>query len=108
MPEKRRKTEKSQDVAVARLDVAYDNLSRQAFAVWLRMAVEPQKSLASDGIAALAKRFRYQRRSFAKVLQQLRNAGFIRYTTPAEVGERASIQIVKKPVLVGTNQFVKL
>jgi MarR-like DNA-binding transcriptional regulator SgrR of sgrS sRNA len=72
------------------------------------MAVEPPYRLREEGITKLAQRFKYQRRSFAKVLQQLRNAGYIRYSTPADVGKRAEIELARRPLLIGNDAFVKL
>lgn len=86
---------------------AYQDLTREAFAVWVRMMVEPETVLEGTGINKLSKTFQYGRRSFWTILQQLRNKGYIRFATPAP-GSPAAIHITKRPMLVGRDHFLKL
>lgn len=91
----------------AKLDEAYQDLSREAFAVWLRMAVDPKSVLEHSGVNNLAVRYRYKRRGFFDILRQLRNKGYVRFSTPPR-GDPVSVYIVRRPMLVGVDHFVKL
>jgi len=90
-----------------RLDEAYDALTREAYAVWVRMMLVPSSSLEGAGLAGLARVFRYKERGFREVLRELRNKGYLRVVTPPRPGQKAAIEIVKKPVLVGADRFVR-
>ena len=90
-----------------RIDEAYDDLTREAFAVWIRMMVDGDVVLHVFGITALALRYNYKKRQFSTILRQLRNKGYVRFATPPR-GKPAVIKIAKRPLLVGYNRFVKL
>lgn len=92
---------------VARIDEAYCDLTREAFAVWVRMSVDSKKVLEHSGVATLAERYRYKRRGFFDILRQLRNKGYVRFNTPPR-GEIVSVFIERRPLLVGADHFVKL
>jgi len=93
--------------STAKLDDAYEELTRAAFAVWLRMSADSTVVLQHSGVHNLAKRYGYARRGFFEVLRQLRNKGYVRYNTPPR-GESISVTIARRPLLVGVDQFVKL
>lgn len=94
--------------AAVKLDAAYDDLTRQAFAVWVRMMVEPESALNGLGVEGLARKFSYKQRAFFEVLRQLRDKGYIRIVSAARPGKPAAILIAKRPLLVGRDHFVKL
>jgi transposase len=85
---------------------AYDQLSRTAFALWIRLAVHPAHELETLGMYKLAKKFGYSRRTFYDQIQILRNSGYLRYVS--QHGRVAKIRLTKKPLLIGVDQFIKL
>lgn len=91
-----------------RLEVAYDLLTRQAYAVWVRMMVEPEAVLERSGMEQLAERFRYRQRAFYNVVQELRDKGFIRVISPPRLGEPSAVILSKRALLVGRDHFIKL
>lgn len=98
-------TSEIETVGVTIVD-AYNELSRTAFALWIRMCVHPTHELEKLGMYKLAKKFGYTRRTFYEQVQVLRNAGYVRYATTH--GRAAQIRIAKRPMLIGVDQFIKL
>ena len=90
-----------------RLDEAYDDLTREAYAVWIRLQIVPDHELRRFGLIHLAEKFRYRQRQFGTVMRQLRNKGYVRYQAGLP-GVPANIQITKRPLLVGFDRFIKL
>lgn len=98
---------KKKEWSAVKIADAYAELSKEAFSVWIRMAVESDRILAG-GLGRMAETFGYRERGFREILRQLRNAGYIRITTPPHGGIPAPLHISRRPLLVGHDRFVKL
>lgn len=85
---------------------AYDQLPRITFAVWIRLAVVPQHELETLGIHKLATKLGYSWMPFYNQVQVLRNSGYLRYVYRGS--KTAQIYLVKRPMLIGVDQFIKL
>lgn len=90
-----------------RLGDAYADLTREAFAVWIRLSIEDEHTLREMGVGKMALVLKYKKRGFYDILCQLRNKGYVRYRTP-KLGERGRVHLSKRPMLVGYDQFLKL
>lgn len=91
--------------APVRIADAYQELSKEGFAVWILMAVTSAKVLES-GLGKMASEFGYKERGFRKVLSELRNKGYVRYVTRTRLP--VPLQIARRPLLAGHDRFVKL
>ncbi|GAG41452.1 unnamed protein product, partial [marine sediment metagenome] len=92
----------------ATIEVGYQALTREAFAVWIRLMVEPENVLESAGLARLAERFNYRERAFKEILRQLRNKGYVRIESPPRPGVPAKLFIQRRVLLVGRDHFIRL
>jgi hypothetical protein len=88
------------------IDHAWRDLSRNAFAVWIRLMLEPRRSL-SLGIKPLARRLAVDHKQLSSYLKELRNKGYLRIIKGAHPSP-ASIVIVRRAMLVGLTQFITL
>lgn len=84
---------------------AYDQLSRNAFAVWIRLSVAEQEELRS-GRTNLAERIGYSTRQCNEVLRELDRKGFITFL-PEGPWRRTTIVVTRKPLLQRGHGFVR-
>lgn len=90
-----------------RIADAYADLPREAFAVWIRLSVMAPKNF-SLGYRKLCSRFGYERHRFAEVIQKLQFKGYVRIERDESPFGRCTIHIVRRPMLVGADFFLKL
>jgi hypothetical protein len=87
---------------------AYQELSRGAFAVWVRMALVPDEDLAK-GRAALARTCGYSPAQMNRVLAELQRKKYVAVDNPGAVGAPARLRTPKRPLIVSChNRFVRL
>lgn len=90
-----------------KLEEAYNDLTREAFAVWIRLMVEPDHVLERAGMWKIAEKCNYGKRQFSNILRQLRNKGYLRYRSTSP-GVPVKLHVAKRPMLIGFDRFVKL
>lgn len=85
---------------------AYDQLSQQAFAVWVRLAVA-ERSALRVGRAQLSAMLGYSRRQGDQVMRELEHKGFIAFV-PHGPWRKTIVVIVRKPLLETGHSFVRM
>lgn len=105
MPKRKRKVLPKDETIV--LDTAYQELSRDGFAVWVRMHLIPSVTLEQAGIMVLSSTFKYSESGFQSVLKELQACGYISLKS-GKPGEITKIRLIRKALLIGTNHFIKL
>ena len=85
---------------------AYAQLSHQAFAVWVRLAVAERSALRM-GRARLSKLLGYSRRQGDQVMRELELKGFIAFV-PHGPWRKTIVVIVRKPLLETGHSFARL
>lgn len=91
----------------ATIHEAYDELSQEAFAVWIRLTMATQHQLDS-GRQKVAKILHYSEGRSNTVLRELRNKGYIRLMKGERIGTPTRIEFRRCPLISGRNRFVKL
>lgn len=84
---------------------AYDQLSRGAFAAWIRMCVAERDDLR-QGREHLAEVLGYSKRQSDELIRELERSGFIA-TLPEGPWRRTVITIVRRPLLQRGNRFTR-
>lgn len=98
----------SKEAKGEKLDKAYQELTRDAFAVWIRMMIIPEIELKTLGIKKLAKIFKYSRPGLYSILKELQNGGYIRIESAQKTGYTTKIYIERKAMILGGNHFIRL
>lgn len=91
----------------ASIEEAYNDLSRNAFAIWIRLMVTPERELEA-GRKALARSFGCSVSAFNRTIRELKLKGYVDLVPQAKAGEPSTIVISKRARLVGRDHFVKL
>jgi len=88
------------------LDHAWRELTRDAFALWIRLMLEPKRAL-NAGCKSLARRLGMAHRTFMRHLKELRDKGYLRIVS---TGARmpSVVIITRRAMLVGLSQFITL
>ena len=91
----------------ATIEEAFKELSRRAFAVWIRMMVTPPDKLR--GLARMSKMLGCSSRNLRTVLTELRFKNFIELVRLKE-GRRGflEVKLTRRAMLVGADHFIKL
>lgn len=84
---------------------AYDQLTRRAFAVWIRLSVAEPDDLRA-GRARLSDLLGYSRRQGDECLRELERKGFITFL-PDGPWKRTSIVVARKPLLQRGHSFAR-
>jgi hypothetical protein len=86
---------------------AFEELSTQAFACWVRMHVIEGNKL-KKGRAEVAKLLGKSLSQSNAILRELRNCGYIRVNSATKRGNPSEILLEKRCVLVGIDHFIKM
>lgn len=84
---------------------AYQELSKSAFAVWIRLSVSSQEQLGS-GRKNLSKILGYSYNRSNAVLYELEKKGFVVYL-PGGPWKKTKFKVIRKPLLRRGHGFVK-
>ena len=82
----------------------FDELTRGGFAIWIRFMMVPEAEMT--GRKQLAEAFGMSRQAFSERARELRRKGYIKIVPVP--GGKTRFQLVKKAIIVGPNQFIKL
>jgi len=87
------------------IEEAYDELTQQAFAVWMRlMTAQPQQLV---GRAAIARMVRYSSSYCDEILRELKHKGYIKFEK-APPGKPSKLIIYRRALLSGPTSFITL
>lgn len=89
-----------------KIDKAYRELSKQAFLIWIRIAVIPESDLVGMGVAGMARELGYSKKAMWTIVQELRNKGYISYVASSVGRHKVEISLVKRPLIVGHTAFI--
>ncbi len=93
------------DEGPVELSVAFDELPRHAFAVWIRLAIASKEDLHA-GRSHLARMCGYSGRRFNDILLTLERRGFIRFI-PSGPYRPTTVVIQRRPGLRTPHRFVR-
>lgn len=88
------------------IERAWSDLTKVAFATWIRMHALDGKQLGV-GRKAMAKLLRVSKSQMDKDIQTLERAGYIK-THPIGGGRPTRIELVRRCALAGRDHFIKL
>jgi predicted transcriptional regulator len=86
---------------------AYDELSREAFSVWMRLMVMSNNEL-QIGKKNLSKVCNYSLNRFYSIMKELYNKGYVAYVKHKRLGTKHIILLKKRALISGRNSFVIL
>lgn len=86
---------------------AYDELSQEAFAVWMRLLVTLDSELAR-GRAHLAATLGYSEGRSNAILRELRHKCYIKFVKAARIGQPTTIQIQRRALISGPARIIRL
>lgn len=89
------------------IKVAYDELSQEAFAVWIRLMVTTEEELRA-GRGSVARLVGYSEGRSNEILRELKNKGYVEFNKGDHPGLPTEIIITRRPIVSGRNRFVKL
>ncbi len=89
------------------IEQAYEELTREEFAVWIRMMMLPDEILCK-GKKHVGKICKYSTNYFYKLMKGLHAKDYITYVKPAILGKPFTIILRKKAMISGVNHFIKL
>ena len=95
-----------EDPSTTTIEKAYDDLSQQAFAVWIRLAVTTNKELIDR--KTISKVLRYSLSQTNVVLTELRRKGYIKLESRANPGRRSKFIFRKRTIISGETRFINL
>lgn len=84
---------------------AYGQLTRKAFAIWIRLSVAEPDELRA-GRARVSRLLGYSKRQGDEVLRELERCGFITFL-PEGPWQRTTIVVVRKPLLQRGHGFAR-
>lgn len=99
-----KKTHKLETVDLVK---AYDQLSQEAFSVWMRLHMLGDDKLAL-GHKKLCRIVGYSEARYIVILRDLRNAGYVKFLPAERPGLPTTLLMLKVCKLSGKNRFVKL
>jgi len=89
------------------IEIAYNELSQEAFAVWIRMMVAADKDLTS-GRKHIATVLGYSEGRSNQILRELKNKGYVQLQPGPHPGIATEIIVARRPIISGRNRFVRL
>ncbi|MGW8177454.1 MAG: hypothetical protein ACWGQW_01440, partial [bacterium] len=98
---------KKHEVEAIGLDEAYDTLSQEAFAIWIRLHLFTDEQLNS-GRVYIASRTGYSESRINAILRELKLAGYLRFQPSDRPGHTTIITFAKVCKISGKNKFVNL
>lgn len=98
---------KKHEVEAIGLDEAYDTLSQEAFAIWMRLHLFTDEQLNS-GRVYIASRTGYSESRINAILRELKLAGYLRFQPSDRPGHTTIITFAKVCKISGKNKFVNL
>lgn len=96
------------DFETISIESAYSELSRRAFAVWIRLMAEPKGSLKNIGVKTFGKKVALSRRAVWYAMCELRDAGYLRIVAPTRVGAFSEMYATKRPSVSTHSHFVRI
>lgn len=82
----------------------FDELTRAGFAIWIRFMMLSEAEMI--GRKQLAEVFGMSRQAFSERARELRRKGYLKII--AVPGGKTRFLLIKKAIIVGPNQFIKL
>jgi hypothetical protein len=89
------------------IEQAYDELTREAFSVWIRLMVVSSSDLR-NGKKDLSKICNYSLNRFYTIMKELYNKGYVSYIKPSRLGTKHTVLLKKRALISGRNHFIKL
>jgi hypothetical protein len=89
------------------IEEAYNELSQEGFAVWIRLMVCTEDQLLS-GKRELGKVCNYSVNRFYRIMSELHNKDFVRYIKPEGLGKPHVVLLHKRAMIAGRNHFVRI
>lgn len=99
--------ETAKQIETRTIEEAYQELSQEAFACWVRLMVATAEELGA-GRGTIARLLNYSEGRSNAILRELKLKQYLRLEPGAYPGLPTSVVIVKRCKLVGRNHFVKL
>ena len=96
-----------EDTDHATIEQAYDELSREALCIWMRLMVMSPNELQS-GKKALSKVCNYSLNRFYSIMKELYNKGYVSYVKHKRLGTKHVILLKKRALISGRNSFINL
>jgi len=90
-----------------RIEKAFNELSQEAFAIWIRLMMASPKQLKS-GRTKLAEMTNYSEGRFSVILKELKNNGYVTIHPGPYPGTPSEIKLTRKALIAGKNHFVIL
>lgn len=88
------------------INEAFDELSQEAFAFWIRMMTMEDEDFV--GRRTIARKFKVSEGRSNVVLRELKNCGYLRFEPGPRRGTQTQIVLMKRVILVGRDRFIKL
>ena len=95
-----------QNMETTTIQEAYNDLTQQAFAVWVRLAVSTDKELFDR--RTIAKTLGYSLSQANLVVTELRRKGYIRFEHYGNPGRRSKLVFRKRTIISGEANFINL
>lgn len=89
------------------IEQAYDELSREAFAVWMRLMIMSNKDL-QRGKKYLSKLCNYSLNRFYAIMKELYNKTYVSYVKTSRLGSAHIVVLKKRALIEGENSFIVL
>jgi len=105
--EKKRKKPIYEETPYPSVEQAFDELSQEAFAVWIRLHVATEDQLC-EGKRALGWMCNYSTGRFYKIMKELYCKDYVRYIKPDALGQPHTVVLHKRAMIGGKNHFVRL
>jgi len=86
---------------------AYDELSQEAFSIWMRLHMLDDEQLAT-GHTKLCRVVGYSEARYIAILRDLRVAGYVKFIPAERPGLPTTLQLLKVCKIAGRNRFVNL
>lgn len=88
------------------IEVAYSELSQEAFAAWIRLHVADKKEMI--GRKKMCKILEYSEGRSNVILRELKLKGYLKFIPGPNPGVPTKFLLIKKVLLAGNNQFINL
>lgn len=85
---------------------AFEELTPQAFAVWIRLMVTSEEELL--GRKRIAKMLKYSLAASDNILNELKHKSYISFQRKKNPGGQVRVVIRRRAIISGRNNFVKL
>jgi len=90
----------------ATITEAFKELSKSAFAVWIRLMMVPEKQLVNR--IEMAKLLEYSPAQCNSILRELKQKGYLKMIRGSKVGDPTRFVIKRRAIIAGPNQFLSL